>query len=126
MLEHQQIYVLQKLPLRSLHTKQKVAVLKKDNLKQCVLVLPTWVIVGVRHHKNLQGFIVPLSGLIRDVKALLPHASIHIIKAQQGVHIQHLWIYRHTNTSRHINKALPFKSAQYSKVSQYLALLERL
>ena len=75
MLEHQQIYVLQKLPLRSLHTKQKVAVLKKDNLKQCVLVLPTWVIVGVRHHKNLHGFIVPLSGLIRDVKAQIGRAS---------------------------------------------------
>ncbi len=53
--------------------------------------IPTWIVVWMRDHKHLQGLVVPLVGLVGDLKALLPNTSIHVIEAQQGVYIQHLW-----------------------------------
>lgn len=56
----------------------------------CFLTKFTWIIVGVRNHKHLQSFGVPLIGFIHYVKALFPHTTIRVVKLEERVHIQHL------------------------------------
>lgn len=56
----------------------------------CLPSQRTWIIVGMGDNKNLQRFLVPLVRLICYVKALFPHATIRVVKLEEGVHIQHL------------------------------------
>lgn len=44
----------------------------------------------MRDHKDLQGLVVPLVGLVGDVEALLPHPAVLVVEGQERVHGQHL------------------------------------
>lgn len=50
----------------------------------------TWVIVGVRHNKDLKNLIIPFVFIVGYVKTLLPNPTIWIVKWKNIIHIQHL------------------------------------
>ena len=65
-------------------------ILPLSALSQCLLCRLTWVVMWMRHHYDLERFVLPHWRVVGQRESLLPHPAVRVVKRHHVKRIQHL------------------------------------